>query len=159
MATENRGLLKALQAVASGSLQVAEFTPVVLSKAIDELLFQISRDYGIDYKELRDKYKQVIVKNHATMPSVEPRCKAVTKRSKKPCTRYPVLNGYCSAHAEEMRRELETTGRQREVQAYQQKVQHRVASNKLDAVWEDAMGNNTERPVMVEKVEDPTALL
>ena len=108
MAAENRGLLKALQAVASGSLQVAEFTPIVLSKALDELLFQISKDYDIDYKELSDRYKKPIIDKHAMMmPVEEPRCKALTKRTKKACTRFAVLNGYCSAHAEEMRKEIE----------------------------------------------------
>ena len=156
-AAENRGLLKALQAVASGSLQVAEFTPVVLSKAVDELLFQISKDYEIDYKELKDKYKQPIIDKHATMPAVELRCKAFTKRGK-PCTRYPVLNGYCSAHADEMRKEIEDTSRKRELEAYQQKVEKRAAMTNEPRIWKEAK-SAVQPPVQIQKPTDPLALL
>jgi hypothetical protein len=156
MAAENRGLLKALQAVASGSLQVAEFTPVVLSKALDELLFQISKDYGIDYKDLRDKYKQPIIEKHAAMPAEEPRCKAFTKRTKKPCTRFPVLNGFCAAHADEMRKHEEATSRERELQAYQDKVAKRALTDD-PPIWREA--RSAVQPVPIQKPLDALALL
>ena len=159
MAAENRGLLKALQAVASGSLQVAEFTPIVLSKALDELLFQISKDYDIDYKELSDRYKKPIIDKHAMMmPVEEPRCKALTKRTKKACTRFAVLNGYCSAHAEEMRKEIEETSRKRELEAYQQKVQKKAAMTKEQPIWQEAK-RAMQPPVQIQKPLDPLSLL
>ncbi len=158
MAAENRGLLKALQAVATGSLQVAEFTPVILSKALDELLFQISKDYDIDYKELKDKYKQPIIDKHATLPVVEPKCKAFTKKTKKPCNKYPVLNGYCSVHAEEMRKEIEETNRKRELEAYQQKVEKRAAMSNEPKIWQEAK-SAMQLPVQIQRPVDAMSLL
>jgi hypothetical protein len=157
MAAENRGLLKALQSVATGSLQVAEFTPLILSKAVDELLFQISKDYDLDYKELKDRYKQPIIDKHASMPGEEPRCKALTKKQK-PCSRFAVLNGYCAAHSSEMHKDMEKTTRERELVAYQQQVQKRAATGSESHVWRQAK-TDVQAPVHIQKAVDMLTLL
>lgn len=120
--------LKTLQSVVSGARQVEEFSNVLVSSAVEDTLLCVARDYGHDYSALLKKYKEEVVRRHASGSLTEKtQCRGTTKGGKQ-CTRKALLHGYCQHHAAQMAKE---EADRRKVEAYRASVPHREPEGAL----------------------------
>lgn len=89
-------LLRLLSGVGAAS----DFLGLVLREAVESLLLQISRDHGLEYRALVDKYRDAVVDAHSRLGDAPgAQCVAIVKRSGKRCARRAVLDGRCASHA------------------------------------------------------------
>ena len=103
---EASGLVKALNAVAAGTMQVQDFSRVVVAAAVEDTLLRVSQDYGLNYKELLARYKEDVVTHHVTLAAVASTqgagagCQGLT-RTGKGCQKRAQIAGFCLSHADQ----------------------------------------------------------
>lgn len=116
--------LKTLQSVVTGARQLEEFSRVLVSVAVEDALLCVARDYGHDYTSLVKRYKDEVVRRHASGSlSEKVVCRGTTKGGKA-CGKRAVLHGYCQQHAAQM---AEEEAKRRKVEAYRASVPGRDA--------------------------------
>jgi len=114
--------LKTLQSVVTGARQLEEFSGVLVTSAVEDALLCVARDYGHDYSALLKRYKDEVVRRHASGALTEKtQCRGTTKGGKQ-CTRRAQLHGYCQNHAAQMVKE---EADRRKVEAYRASVPQR----------------------------------
>lgn len=112
--------LKTLQSVVAGSRQLEEFAGVLVSLAVEDALLCVARDYGHDYALLLKKYRDEVVRRHASGTlGQKTQCRGTTKGGKQ-CGKRAQLHGYCAQHAAQM---AEEEAERRKVEAYRASVQ------------------------------------
>lgn len=120
--------LKTLRSVITGARQAEEFCHVLVSSAVEDSLLCVARDFGHDFGILLKRYKDDVVRRHASGLSVETAtCKGTTKNGK-PCAKRAVLHGYCQKHGAEA---AEEETKRRKVQAYTSRVPSRAADRRV----------------------------
>jgi hypothetical protein len=118
---QQSGLLKSLNAVLTNAVHVQDFCKVVVGAAVEDAIFRIARDHGLNYKALVDKYKADIVAEHASAAGAAGAgvtCKGIT-RAHRPCSKRAVINGFCTSHADQW---AEDESKRRCVEAYRNDV-------------------------------------
>lgn len=110
--------LKTLQSVVTGARQLEEFSRVLVSVAVEDALLCVARDYGHDYTSLVKRYKDTVVRRHASGISEKVVCRGTTKGGKA-CGKRAVLHGFCQQHAAQM---AEEEAKRRKVEAYRASV-------------------------------------
>jgi hypothetical protein len=106
---------KTLHSVLTGARKVEEFCHVLVSSATEDALLCVARDYGHDYGALLRRYKDEVVRRHASGSSVDGGlCRGTTKGGKH-CPKKAVLQGYCQQHAAAVAKDA---SRLRQVEAY-----------------------------------------
>ena len=94
--------LRTLHSLITGARSAEEFCHVLVTSATEDALLCVARDFGHDYGVLLRRYRDDIVRRHASGSSVEGGlCRGATK-SGKPCTKRAVLHGHCQVHAAAM---------------------------------------------------------
>lgn len=120
--------LKTLQSVIKGARQAEEFCHQLVSSAVEDALLCVARDFGHDYGLLLKRYKEDVVRRHASGLSVEAAtCKGTTKAGH-PCRIKAVLHGYCRKHCAEAAAE---EAKRRKVQAYAASVPYRNSDKRI----------------------------
>lgn len=122
--------LKTLQSVMVGARHAEEFCHVVVSSAVEDALLCVARDFGHDYGILLKRYKEDVVRRHASGKAIEggaATCKGVTKGGR-PCGKKPAMHGYCQKHCAQA---AEEEAKKRKVQAYAASVPYRTADKKM----------------------------
>lgn len=114
------GLIKSLNAVVTNTMHVQDFCKVVVGAAVEDAIFCVARDHGLNYKALVEKYKEDIVTKHSSAAGVlaTGTCKGVTRASK-PCTKRATINGFCTSHADQWGQD---ESKRRCVEAYRNNV-------------------------------------
>ena len=107
---------KTLHSVVIGVRQLDQFAHVMVASATEDALLCVARDYGLEYAALLRKYRDDVVRRHAsgTLSDLST-CRGTTKGGKQ-CAKRAMLHGYCCQHAWE--HEAAERDR-REVRAYQ----------------------------------------
>lgn len=122
-------LLRTLQSVVIGARQLEDFCGVVVSAAVEDALLCVARDYGHDYAVLLKRYKDEVVRRHASGALQEKtQCRGTTKDGR-PCTRRAKLHGYCGPHAAQM---AEDQAKRRRVEAYKASVPRQDADSLVE---------------------------
>jgi hypothetical protein len=137
MATQQQSsLIKNLNAVLTNTVHVQDFCRVVVGAAVEDAIFRVARDHGLNYKALVDKYKNDIVAHHASAAGVTATvtCKGVT-RANKQCTKRAAINGFCPAHADQWG---EDESKRRCVEAYRHDVKTAPLSTALASTVQPA---------------------
>lgn len=108
-----------LHSVVIGIRQLDQFSNVLVTSATEDALLCVARDYGHDYAALLRKYRDDVVRRHAsgTLSDLNA-CQGTTKSGKR-CGKRALMHGYCSTHAAE---HLAEQHAKRNVQAYQARV-------------------------------------
>lgn len=91
---------KTLEDVVNGAKKLEEFTSIIVSSAIEDILLMVSRDYGLDFSKLVSDYKDDVIDKHVLLGSGNTKCKGMNA-SKKPCGRKAVCKGYCRGHSDQ----------------------------------------------------------
>lgn len=113
------GLLKGLNAVITGAVQVQDFARVLVTEAVEDALLRVARDHGLEYRLLVAKYRDDLVQTHAVAaPDASLQCQGLTARGKR-CGKRTVMNGHCQAHADQASQDA---SQRRCVEAYKQRV-------------------------------------
>lgn len=116
--------LKTLQTVVVGSRQLEEFAGVLVSSAVEDALLCVARDYGLDYAALLRRYREEVVRRHASGAlGQKTQCRGTTKGGKQ-CGKRAQLHGYCAQHAAQMAAE---EAERRKVEAYRASARRRDA--------------------------------
>ena len=89
---------KTLEDVVNGAKKLEDFTSIIVSSAVEDVLLRISRDYGLDFTKLVNDYKDDVLDKHALLGSGGTKCKGFTATNK-PCGRRAICRGYCRGHA------------------------------------------------------------
>jgi hypothetical protein len=91
---------KALSEIISGVSRIESLSEALVSAAIHDICQRISRDYGIEYKQLVTRYLADVVHAHssAAISAEDAQCRAMARNGKQ-CARRSVLGGYCLCHA------------------------------------------------------------
>ncbi len=89
-----------LSDVVNGAKKLEDFTNIIVSSAVEDVLLRVSRDYGLDFTKLVNDYKDDVLDKHALLGSGSAKCKGFTTTNK-PCGRKAVCKGYCRGHAEQ----------------------------------------------------------
>lgn len=120
--------LKTLHSVVAGARQLEEFSHVLVTSAVEDALLCVARDYGHDYSLLLKRYKEEVVRRHASGSLTEKtQCLGTTKGGKQ-CTRRALLHGYCQNHAAQMAKEAAD---RRKVEAYRASMPRREPEGAL----------------------------
>jgi hypothetical protein len=123
-------LVRTLTGIASGTVQVTDFSRVMLSAAVEDVLFHVAADYRLNYKTLVDKYRDDVVTRHLDDGTAgQGACQGTTKTGK-PCTKRPHVNGYCTLHLEQM---ADDASKRRSLEAYKQELAAKVPSRAVAA--------------------------
>lgn len=123
---------RTLQSVVSGARQLEEFSHVLVQTAVEDALLCVARDYGHEYSALLARYRDLVVRRHASGSLTEKtQCRGVTKGGK-PCGRRAQLQGYCQTHAAQM---AEEEAKRRRVEAYRASVPRREPEGALVELW------------------------
>ena len=91
---------KTLEDVVNGAKKLEDFTNIIVSSAVEDVLLRVSRDYGLDFTKLVTDYKDDVLDKHALLGSGGTKCKGFTATNK-PCGRKAVCRGYCRGHVEQ----------------------------------------------------------
>lgn len=118
-AQQPSGLVRALNAIVSGATQVQDFATVVIAAAVEDVLLQVSRDHGLNYKDLVARYKDGTVRRHASLAVVASGTCTAMSRAGKQCTKRAQLGTLCAAHAGQWNAD---ESKRRCVEAYKDKV-------------------------------------
>ena len=86
--------------VVNGAKKLEDFTNIIVSSAVEDVLLRVSRDYGLDFTKLVNDYKDDVLDKHALLGSGGTKCKGFTATNK-PCGRKAVCRGYCRGHVEQ----------------------------------------------------------
>ncbi len=113
------GLVRALNAVVAGAAQVQDFAGVVIAAAVEDVLLSVSRDHGLNYRDLVARYKSDVVTRHASMAGVAAGTCTATSRAGKQCTKRAQLGSYCASHAGQWTAD---ESKRRCIEAYKAKV-------------------------------------
>jgi len=105
---------KTLEDVVNGAKKLEEFTNIIVTSAIEDVLLRVSRDYGLNFTKLVDDYKDDVLDNCTLVGSGNAKCKGFTT-TKKPCGRRAVCNGYCRGHSDQG---IEKHAKQRQAVSY-----------------------------------------
>ena len=89
-----------LSDVVNGAKKLEDFTNIIVSSAVEDVLLRVSRDYGLDFTKLVNDYKDDVLDKHALLGSGGTKCKGFTATNK-PCGRKAVCRGYCRGHVEQ----------------------------------------------------------
>ena len=108
-------LAKALSEFISGVSHIESLAEALITASVDDVLRRISRDYGIDHKQLVTRYLADVVHTHSTAarPEVDVQCASASRNGQR-CTKRAVLGGFCLRHVssgtenDTKRRRLET---------------------------------------------------
>ena len=132
------GFLKTLQSVVVGARQLDQFCSVLVGSATEDALLCVARDYGHDYAALLRKYRDDVVRRHASGSlSALNTCRGTTKGGKK-CGKRALMHGFCAQHAAE---HAAAEQAKRDVQAYQARV-HATRVDPDVALMELFLGRN-----------------
>jgi hypothetical protein len=85
--------------VVNGAKKLEDFTNIIVSSAVEDVLLRVSRDYGLDFTKLVNDYKDDVLDKHISGTGGT-KCKGFTTTNK-PCGRKAVCKGYCRGHAEQ----------------------------------------------------------
>jgi hypothetical protein len=90
---------KALSDIISGVSHIESLAEALITTSVDDVLRRVSRDYGIDHKQLVTRYLVDVVQTHSTAacPTTDVQCACVTKNGQR-CTKRAVLGGFCLRH-------------------------------------------------------------
>lgn len=91
---------KTLEDVVNGAKKLEDFTIIIVSSAVEDVLLRVSRDYGLDFTKLVTDYKDDVLDKHALLGSGGTKCKGFTTTNK-PCGRKAVCKGYCRGHSDQ----------------------------------------------------------
>jgi hypothetical protein len=121
--TQPTPFAKCLSALLAGSVSVETFCARIIEGAVEDVLLLVARDERLEYASLVARYKEGVVKRHASL-ALDPgdaagvQCSGMTKTGRR-CAKRAVLNGYCATHAEQA---AEETARKRRLEAYRESV-------------------------------------
>lgn len=107
----------------TGASSVENFCARIIEGAVEDVLLLVARDERLEYASLVARYKEGVVKRHASL-ALDPgdaaggQCNGKNKSGKR-CAKRAVLNGYCPAHAGQA---AEDTARKRRLEAYRESV-------------------------------------
>ena len=90
---------KTLEDVVNGAKKLEDFTNIIVSSAVEDVLLRVSRDYGLDFTKLVNDYKDDVLDKHI-FGAGGTKCRGFTTTNK-PCGRKAVCKGYCRGHAEQ----------------------------------------------------------
>ena len=135
------GLLRGINAIITGTLQVQDFTRIVVTGAVEDVLLRVSKDHGLDYSQLVAKYREDVVNAHASATGASHFCQGLRARGQK-CSKRAVVNGFCQEHAAQGSAD---ESKRRQVEAYKQRV---VSCKPLDAVTEAVRDMSRMEPVL-----------
>jgi hypothetical protein len=145
---QQSALIRNLNAVATNTMQVQDFCKVVVGAAVEDAIFRVARDHGLNYKALIDKYKDDVVTKHSSAGVMAAgTCKGVTRASKQ-CTKRAAINGFCPAHADQWG---EDESKRRCVEAYRHKVATAPLSATAALVNDLAPPNNAAAPAAAQQ--------
>lgn len=115
--------MKTLHSVVIGVRRVDQFATVVVASATEDVLLCVARDYGLEYAALLRKYRDDVVRRHAsgTLSDLN-MCQGTTKGGKR-CGKRALMHGYCPVHADEHEAEERS---KRDVRAYQAQAKQPV---------------------------------
>lgn len=120
--------LKSLHTVITGVRQLEELSGVLVAAATEDALLCVARDYGHDYATLLKKYKEEVVRRHASGTVTDKsQCRGTTKGNKQ-CGKRAQLQGYCMAHAAQL---VEEEAKRRKMEAYRASVPRRETISAL----------------------------
>ena len=131
--------MKTLHSVVIGVRQLDQFATVMVASATEDVLLCVARDYGLEYSALLRKYRDDVLRRHAsgTLSDLN-KCRGTTKGGN-PCTKRALMHGYCFQHAEE--HEARERGA-REVRAYQARAHAKRPVDADVALLELFVGRN-----------------
>lgn len=122
--TQPTPFAKCIGALLAGSVSVEAFCARILEGAVEDVLLLVARDERLEYASLVARYKEGVVKRHASLaldPGVAAagvQCSGMNKNGRR-CAKRSVLNGYCPTHGEQA---AEDTARKRRLEAYRESV-------------------------------------
>jgi hypothetical protein len=115
---------RSLGGLLAGASSVEAFCARIIEGAIEDVLLLVARDERLEYASLVARYRDRVVKRHASL-ALDPgsaaagvQCSGMNKNGRR-CSKRSVLNGYCATHAEQA---AEESARKRRLEAYRESV-------------------------------------
>ena len=135
MTTEPTPFARSLSGLLASASSVEAFCARIIEGAVEDVLLLVARDERLEYASLVARYKEGVVKRHASL-ALDPgnvagvQCAGMNKNGRRCCKR-SVMNGYCATHAEQA---AEETARKRRLEAYRESVAASAVSDASSSV-------------------------